>query len=143
MKVRAYRDGDWPEWLRMSLALFPECSSENLAAGMRDFRGRDDAQVFVVEREDIGLAGFVEVEGPAEPGDLLLLKPGPAQVHLAIVGRMRMAVTPARWGTSRRGTLMPMRDGHAMGARCCTLRKTGADKEDIVRWRPTHCWRTR
>ncbi len=61
MKVRAYRDGDWPEWLRMSVALFPEYSAENLAAGMRDFRAREDAEVFVVEREDRGLAGFVEV----------------------------------------------------------------------------------
>jgi cell wall-associated NlpC family hydrolase len=32
-------------------------------------------------------AGFDEAEGDPEPGDLLLLKPGPAQVHLAIVSR--------------------------------------------------------
>ncbi|HET7613275.1 MAG TPA: GNAT family N-acetyltransferase [Gemmatimonadaceae bacterium] len=62
MKVRAYRDSDWQEWLRMSVALFPEYSAENLAAGMRDFRAREDAQVFVVERGDKGLAGFVEVD---------------------------------------------------------------------------------
>jgi cell wall-associated NlpC family hydrolase len=32
-------------------------------------------------------AGFGEVGGAIEPGDLLLLTPGPAQVHLAIVGQ--------------------------------------------------------
>jgi aminoglycoside 6'-N-acetyltransferase I len=61
MKVRAYRDDDWAEWLRMSVALFPEYSADNLAAGMRDFRARDDAEVFVAERDDGSVAGFVEV----------------------------------------------------------------------------------
>jgi cell wall-associated NlpC family hydrolase len=32
-------------------------------------------------------AGFAEVGGAIEPGDLLLLRPGPAQVHLAVAGR--------------------------------------------------------
>ena len=32
-------------------------------------------------------AGLVEVESPLEPGDVLLLEAGPAQLHLAIVGR--------------------------------------------------------
>jgi cell wall-associated NlpC family hydrolase len=44
----------------------------------RDF----DAQLDVAS-----LAGFTEVDSPLEPGDVLLLKPGPAQIHLAIVGR--------------------------------------------------------
>ncbi len=61
MNIRAYRDADWPDWLRMSVALFPEYSAEDLAAGMRDFRGRPDAEVFVAERSDNSLAGFVEV----------------------------------------------------------------------------------
>jgi aminoglycoside 6'-N-acetyltransferase I len=61
MKIRAYRDEDWLDWLRMSVALFPEYSAEDLAAGMRDFRGRPDAEVFVAERSDSSLAGFVEV----------------------------------------------------------------------------------
>ena len=59
MKVRAYRDGDWPEWLRMSVALFPEYSAENLAAGMRDFRAREDAEVCVV-RDTLRLGGIAE-----------------------------------------------------------------------------------
>ena len=61
MKVRAYRDDDWSGWLRMSQALFPEESAEGLAAGMRQFRARSDADVFVAERDDGSLAGYVEV----------------------------------------------------------------------------------
>ena len=60
MKIRAYRDSDWSEWLRMSVALFPEYTSDDLASGMREFRTRADGEVFVVEREDGSLAGFVE-----------------------------------------------------------------------------------
>jgi cell wall-associated NlpC family hydrolase len=33
-----------------------------------------------------GEAGFEPVSGAAQPGDLLLVRPGPAQVHLAVVG---------------------------------------------------------
>ena len=61
MEARRYRDADWGEWLRMSIALFPHETSENLAAGMRDFRARNDAEVFVVARSDESLSGFVEV----------------------------------------------------------------------------------
>ncbi len=58
--VRPYRDADWTEWLRMSHALFPAESDESLTTGMRDFRARRDAEVFVADRGDGGLAGFVE-----------------------------------------------------------------------------------
>ena len=61
MKVRPYRDADWAEWLRMSVALFPENSAEELASGMREFRARSDGEVFVAERGDGSIAGFVEV----------------------------------------------------------------------------------
>jgi aminoglycoside 6'-N-acetyltransferase I len=61
MTVRGYRDSDWGEWLRMSVALFPQYAAENLAAGMRDHRMRSDADVFIAEREDGSIAGFVEV----------------------------------------------------------------------------------
>ena len=60
MRVRAYRDGDWPEWLRMSLALFPGSSPADHESDMRLFRERDDAEVFVVERPNGLLAGYVE-----------------------------------------------------------------------------------
>ena len=61
MKIRVYRDTDWSDWLRLSLALFPEYSAEELDAGMREHRARSDAEVFVAEREDGSVAGFVEV----------------------------------------------------------------------------------
>src|SRR6476661_7669687 len=61
MNIRAYRDTDRPAWLRMSIALFPEYSADDLAAGMRDARSRDDYEVFVAERPEGSLAGFVEV----------------------------------------------------------------------------------
>jgi aminoglycoside 6'-N-acetyltransferase I len=61
MKIRPYRDADWPEWLRLSLELFPHHSADELAEGMREFRTRSDADVFVLERSDGFLAGFVEV----------------------------------------------------------------------------------
>jgi aminoglycoside 6'-N-acetyltransferase I len=61
VQIRAYRDSDWPAWLRLSLALFPEQSADELESGMREHRARSDAEVFVAEREDGSVAGFVEV----------------------------------------------------------------------------------
>lgn len=60
MRVRAYRDGDWNEWLRMSMALFPSRAEEHVA-DMRRHLARVDAAVFVAERPGGTLAGFVEV----------------------------------------------------------------------------------
>lgn len=60
MRVRIYQDSDWPAWLRMSCALFPY-PAEDLAEGMRAHRARPDAEVFVAERDDGSIAGFVEV----------------------------------------------------------------------------------
>jgi aminoglycoside 6'-N-acetyltransferase I len=61
MIVRAYQDADWPEWLRLTLALFPQYSPDELAEGMHQHRARLDAEVFVAERDDHSIAGFVEV----------------------------------------------------------------------------------
>lgn len=61
MKIRAYQDVDWSDWLRMSQLLFPHDSTEGLTGDMRKFRARSDAEVFVAERADGSLAGFVEV----------------------------------------------------------------------------------
>jgi aminoglycoside 6'-N-acetyltransferase I len=36
LEVRAYRDSDWDEWLRMNVALFPEYAPEELAKGMQE-----------------------------------------------------------------------------------------------------------
>jgi aminoglycoside 6'-N-acetyltransferase I len=61
MKIRAYQDADWSAWLRMSQALFARYSADELAAGMREFKERPDAAVFIAERSDGSPAGFVEV----------------------------------------------------------------------------------
>lgn len=61
MEIRAYREADWPEWLRLSQTLFPHDVAGELAAGMREFRARTDAEVFVAERANGSLAGFIEV----------------------------------------------------------------------------------
>ncbi len=45
----------------MSSALFFEYLADELAPDMREFRARSDADVFVAEREDGSIAGFVEV----------------------------------------------------------------------------------
>jgi aminoglycoside 6'-N-acetyltransferase I len=44
----------------MSLALFDDCTEDDLTRGMREFRTRSDGEVFVVDRGDGSLAGFVE-----------------------------------------------------------------------------------
>jgi aminoglycoside 6'-N-acetyltransferase I len=58
--VRPFADADWSEWLRMSLALFPRDAADDLEQGMREFRARSDAQVFIAERPNGSIAGFVE-----------------------------------------------------------------------------------
>jgi aminoglycoside 6'-N-acetyltransferase I len=45
----------------MSQALFEHHSAEELAAGMREWRSRADAEVFIAERAGGSAAGFVEV----------------------------------------------------------------------------------
>lgn len=61
--IREFQDADWPEWLRMSQALFPHATADDLVQGMREFRQRNrrDAEVFVVDRGNLTLAGFLEV----------------------------------------------------------------------------------
>lgn len=61
MRIRAYQDRDWPEWLRMSVALFPHDPPDDLIRDMRTFGARSDMQVIVAERPNGRLAGFVEV----------------------------------------------------------------------------------
>lgn len=61
MRIRAYRDSDWSEWLRLSVALFPHDASDELISDMRVFGARSDAQMIVAERLDGRLAGFLEV----------------------------------------------------------------------------------
>jgi aminoglycoside 6'-N-acetyltransferase I len=45
----------------MNVALFPKHNAADLGKGMKELRARQDAGVFVAEREDGSIAGFVEV----------------------------------------------------------------------------------
>jgi aminoglycoside 6'-N-acetyltransferase I len=60
-QVRAFRESDFPEWLRMSAALFPEQTREELEPWMRKFRTREDGEVFIALRNDGSACGFLEV----------------------------------------------------------------------------------
>ena len=61
MRTRAYRDADWMELLRLSQALAPQYAVEEHANDLRSCLARADAAVFVLERPEGGLAGYVEV----------------------------------------------------------------------------------
>jgi aminoglycoside 6'-N-acetyltransferase I len=61
MKIRSFQKSDFPDWLRMSVALFPTHTTEELAPWMRDFRSREDGEVFIALRDDGSACGFVEV----------------------------------------------------------------------------------
>ena len=58
--IRPYEERDWDKWLRMSLALFPGSGPDELRPFMRQFVERSDSQVFIAERPDGSIAGFVE-----------------------------------------------------------------------------------
>ena len=60
-QVRAFQESDFSEWLRMSAALFPEHTRDELAPWMRKFRARADGEVFIAACEWFCLRGFVEV----------------------------------------------------------------------------------
>ena len=61
LSIRPLRDADQSEWFRMREALWPEESAPELRDGMRAWLARSDAAVFVADREDESLGGFVEV----------------------------------------------------------------------------------
>lgn len=61
LRVRSYSSPDLDEWLRMSLALFPQTSANDHADDFQAFRARSDTAVFVLDRGNGKLAGFVEV----------------------------------------------------------------------------------
>ncbi|MEP6692104.1 MAG: GNAT family N-acetyltransferase [Gemmatimonadaceae bacterium] len=61
MTVRPYQPSDWPEWGRMSGALFPHDDAAAEERFMRDLIARSDAAVFIAERDDGSPCGFVEV----------------------------------------------------------------------------------
>jgi aminoglycoside 6'-N-acetyltransferase I len=61
MKIRRFSESDFDEWLRMSRALFAGDILESDVNEMRATLARDDAAVFVIDRDEAGkLAGYVE-----------------------------------------------------------------------------------
>jgi aminoglycoside 6'-N-acetyltransferase I len=61
MQVRPYRGADLTEWLRLARSLFPNSTTDELSGDMQRYQSRQDYEIFVVERADGTLAGFVEV----------------------------------------------------------------------------------
>jgi aminoglycoside 6'-N-acetyltransferase I len=61
MKVRPYGSSDREQLVRMSVALFPEPAENVVTPDALAFRARRHADVFVAERPDGTLSGFVEV----------------------------------------------------------------------------------
>jgi aminoglycoside 6'-N-acetyltransferase I len=61
MQIRPIKSPDWPDWRRMAEGLFPDESPEEYEADMRSLQGRGDAGVFVAERPDGSVCGYVEV----------------------------------------------------------------------------------
>lgn len=60
MLIRRIVPTDAEEWLRMRLALWPEHNSEEHREEMETIRFDPNCAVFVAQREDGGLGGFLE-----------------------------------------------------------------------------------
>lgn len=60
MVIRAFQDSDWTEWRRMSQMLDPLSATAEHEAEMRATLARSDAAVFLAEREDGSVCGYVE-----------------------------------------------------------------------------------
>jgi aminoglycoside 6'-N-acetyltransferase I len=61
LRIRKYRDTDWDDWCRMDEALHPHNDSEDVGGAMHAILARPDAAVFVAERSDGSVCGYVEV----------------------------------------------------------------------------------
>jgi len=61
MRIREFRDTDWDEWRRMDFVLCPDNDSDDVEADMRAFLARSDASVFIAERPNGSVCGYVEV----------------------------------------------------------------------------------
>jgi aminoglycoside 6'-N-acetyltransferase I len=61
VRIRPYTDADSLQWLRMSLALFPDEPREEIERGIRAWRVNPHAAVFIAVRDDGSPCGFVEV----------------------------------------------------------------------------------
>lgn len=60
MNTRRATAEDKPEWLRMRLLLWPEVESPELLQELDHILGDDQTPVFVLERPEGGLGGFLE-----------------------------------------------------------------------------------
>ena len=60
MRVRRYQDSDLEEVVRLSMALFPHHDRAEHERDIREFVRRADGAMFVIERPDGKLAGYVE-----------------------------------------------------------------------------------
>ena len=58
--IRQVRPVDHAEWLRMRLSLWDDCSDDQQVREMDEILGSDTEVVFVAERSDGGLCGFLE-----------------------------------------------------------------------------------
>lgn len=61
MRIREYKDTDWDDWRRMDRAVDPENDSDDVEADMRAILVRPEAAVFIAERPDGSVCGYVEV----------------------------------------------------------------------------------
>ncbi len=61
MNIRLYRPTDYPEWLRMRLALWPDGSEESWRAEIAEILADPQQPVFVAESPDGRLGGFIEI----------------------------------------------------------------------------------
>lgn len=61
MRVRPIEPGDFAEWRRMSGALFPDEPPEEYEGALRKLILEGDLAIFVAERPDNSLCGYVEV----------------------------------------------------------------------------------
>ncbi len=61
MVIRPIISADTAEWLRMRKSLWPHCTGEMHAVEMKQLSGAGDETVFVIDRSNNKLGGFVEV----------------------------------------------------------------------------------
>jgi aminoglycoside 6'-N-acetyltransferase I len=61
MRIRPVESRDWPDWRRMSEALLPGEPPEEYEAYIQALVRRNDSAVFVAERPDGSVCGYVEV----------------------------------------------------------------------------------
>ena len=61
MRIREFRDADWDEWRRMGQALLPDEDHADDEKEMRALLARAAAAVFIAERPDGSVCGYVEV----------------------------------------------------------------------------------